>query len=139
MRSWWWSAATNISRRAEQPRSRFTRGIVRWSLPAPPTVPASQFQGPDEPFPRHWRHPPRPWRAADPADPAVEQALAAALSELPATWRTVLVARDIDHSSVAEVTARTGLTAVQQRAILNRSRELLRRRLADRLTGDEGP
>jgi DNA-directed RNA polymerase specialized sigma24 family protein len=37
--------------------------------------------------------------------------------------------RDVDGRPVAEVSAATGLTAEQQRDVLNRSRELLREEL----------
>jgi DNA-directed RNA polymerase specialized sigma24 family protein len=77
---------------------------------------------------------PEPWAIADPADPAVRDALAAAFEELPATWREVVIARDGLGRDPGEVSERLGLTSRQQRAILNRARASLRERLARRLT-----
>jgi DNA-directed RNA polymerase specialized sigma24 family protein len=119
-------------RRSEEPRNRFARFTARWLGPTP-TVAASRFQDDGEPFPRHWRRFPDPWPAVDPADPEVRGALAAALDELPATWRAVVIARDALDQGAEEVSARLGLTGPQQRAILNRARARLRERLVQRL------
>src|SRR5260370_27785467 len=73
---------------------------------------------------------------ADPADPDVRETLAAAIAELPATWREVIIARDADDNDAIEVGERLGLTPRQQRAILNPARASLRERLARRLTPD---
>jgi DNA-directed RNA polymerase specialized sigma24 family protein len=70
----------------------------------------------------------------DPADPDVGDTLAAAIEELPATWREVIIARDALGHEAVEVGERLGLTPRQQRAILNRARARLRERLARRLT-----
>jgi RNA polymerase sigma-70 factor (ECF subfamily) len=135
MRGWLARAAANTALRGEEPRNRFARWTARW-FTRTPTVPDSWFQRAGEPFPRHWRRFPESWATADPADPAVRQALAAAIEQLPATWREVIVARDVLGRDAAEVSERLGLTARQQRAILNRARAILRARLADRLVQD---
>jgi RNA polymerase sigma-70 factor (ECF subfamily) len=135
MKGWLARAAANTRLRAEEPRTRFARQPARWFAPTP-TVPASRFQDAGEPFPRHWRRFPEPWAIADPADPDVPETLAAAIAELPATWREVIIARDADDSDTVEVSERLGLTPRQQRAILNRARARLRERLARRLTPD---
>lgn len=128
MRAWLARAAADTALRSEEPRTRFARWTARW-FARPPTVPASSFQGPDEPYPRHWRRFPEPWTGIDPA------ALRAALDELPATWRAVIVARDALGQDASEVSARLGLTEQQQRAVLNRARAMLRQRLAERGAG----
>jgi RNA polymerase sigma-70 factor (ECF subfamily) len=71
---------------------------------------------------------------ADPADPELRDALAAAIAELPATWREVVIARDGRGRDAVEVSQHLGLTLRQQRAILNRARARLRERLARHLT-----
>jgi RNA polymerase sigma-70 factor, ECF subfamily len=94
----------------------------RWFPPAA-TVDADRFQGNDDTCPDHWKEFPRPW----PRDKALEsEALKGALAALPDPWRRVVILRDVDGRPPAEVTAATGLTAEQQRGVLNRARELLR-------------
>jgi len=133
MTGWLARALANTRLRGEEPRTRFARQPARWLAPTP-TVPASRFQDAGEPFPRHWRRFPEPWTRADPADPGVRDTLAAALEELPATWREVVLARDALDRDAVEVSERLGLTLRQQRAILNRARARLRERLARRLS-----
>jgi RNA polymerase sigma-70 factor, ECF subfamily len=104
----------------------------RWFPPAT-TVDPGQFQGDADAYPDHWKEFPRPW----PADRAVEpEALKAALAALPGPWRRVVILREVDGRPPAEVSAATGLTAAQQRDVLNRARELLRERLGDALEPD---
>jgi RNA polymerase sigma-70 factor (ECF subfamily) len=133
MKRWLVRAVVNTRLRSEEPRTRFARQPARWFAPTP-TVPESRFQDAGEPFPRHWRRFPEPWAALDPADPALRDTLAAALEELPATWREVILARDGLGQDAADVSERLGLTSRQQRRILNRSRASVRERLARRLT-----
>jgi RNA polymerase sigma-70 factor, ECF subfamily len=129
MTGWLARAAANAVLRGEEPRNRFARWTARWFADAP-TVPESRFQDAGEPFPRHWRRFPDPWPMADPAGADVRDTLSAAIDELPATWRAVVVARDaLDHDA-DEVSERLGLTGQQQRMILNRARARLRERLA---------
>jgi len=97
----------------------------RWFPPAT-TVDANRFQGNSDPYPDHWKEFPRPWPAGRTADP---EALRAALATLPDPWRQVVILRDVDGRPPADVSAATGLTAAQQRDVLNRARELLRENL----------
>lgn len=127
-------AAAAISVRSEEPRNRFARRTARWFRPAR-AVPAERFQDVGEPYPDHWRRFPEPWPALRPDDPEVRDALAAALAELPPTWREVLVARDVFGRDAGEVGRRLDLTPRQQRAILNQARAELRDRLAQHLEG----
>ena len=133
MNRWLARALANTASRSEEPRTRFARQPARWFAPTP-TVPESRFQDAGGPFPRHWRRFPEPWAIVDVSDPAVRDALAAAIEELPATWRDVVIARDGLGREAGEVSERLGLTLRQQRAILNRARASLRGRLARRLT-----
>jgi RNA polymerase sigma-70 factor (ECF subfamily) len=96
----------------------------------PPSVDAARFQGPEDPFPGHWREFPARWPRIDPADPAVRARLRAAVGELPETWQAVVRQRDVRERPPAEVSADLGLTAAQQRAMLNRARAYLREQLA---------
>lgn len=99
-------------------------------------MPGSRFQDEDEPFPGHWRSFPDRWPTVDPVAPELQGRLAAAVEELPATWREVVVARDVLGHDEAEVGERLGLTPRQQRAILNLARARLRERLDHHLTRD---
>ena len=132
MKRWLARAAAATSARSEEPRNRFARRTARWFRPAR-AVPAERFQDAGEPYPDHWRRFPEPWQAVGPDDPEVRDVLAAALAELPPTWREVLVARDVSGRDPGEVGRRFDLTPRQQRAILNRARAELRDRLAQRL------
>ena len=94
----------------------------RWFPPAA-TVDAERFQGDGDSYPDHWKEFPHPW----PAHKAVgSKELTAALAGLPDPWRRVVILRDIEGRPPAEVSAATGVTAEQQRDVLNWARELLR-------------
>jgi RNA polymerase sigma-70 factor, ECF subfamily len=94
----------------------------RWFPPAA-TVDADRFQGEGDSYPDHWKEFPRPW----PANKAGGSAeLKAALAALPDPWRRVVILRDVEGRPQAEVSAAAGVTAEQQRDVLNRARELLR-------------
>lgn len=114
--------------------------IGRWirRFPPTPTVEATRFQGPGEPHPRHWRRFPRRWPTLDPGDPAVRDALARAVEELPRPWRDVVVDRDVRRLTPRETSERRGVTLAQQRAMLNRGRAWLRERLVEHLGRDDG-
>jgi RNA polymerase sigma-70 factor (ECF subfamily) len=104
----------------------------RWFPPAA-TVDADSFQSESDPYPDHWKQFPRAW----PADRSVQpEALDAAVAALPEQWRRVVTLRDVEGRSPAEVSGATGLTAAQQRDVLNRARELLREDVGRRLERD---
>ena len=117
----------NTIRRGESARNRF----VRWarSFGAATTVDQERFQGPDDPYPDHWGNPPEDWPGSLP-ETATSDSLRAALAELPARWRRVVILRDVEGRSAEEVSQAVGVTGAQQRSILNRARELLRAALA---------
>jgi RNA polymerase sigma-70 factor, ECF subfamily len=66
------------------------------------------------------------------------EALRAAVVALPEQWRQVVILRDVEGRSPAEVSAATGLKAAQQRDVLNRARELVWEDLSHRLEPDGG-
>jgi RNA polymerase sigma-70 factor, ECF subfamily len=109
-----------------------------WSRCFPPatTVDSNRFQGNGEPYPDHWKEFPRPWPASHAA--VKSEALKAALAALPDSWRQVVILRDVDGRPPAEVSAATGLTAEQQRDVLNRARALLLENLGREPGRDEG-
>ena len=115
---------TNLAARGRALGNRFA-WWSRW-FPSATTVDADRFQGAGDPYPDHWKEFPRPWPAGRAVEP---EALQAALAALPGLWRRVVILRDVDGRQPAEVSAATGLTAEQQRDVLNRARELLRENL----------
>ena len=122
---------TNLTARGRALGSRFA-WWGRWFPPAT-TVDADRFRGEAEPYPDHWREFPHPWPAGRAVDP---EALRGAVAGLPEPWRRVVMLRDVEGRSPAEVSAVTGLTADQQRDVLNRARELLREDVGRRLQLD---
>ena len=122
----------NLAARGRGAGNRFA-WWSRWFPPAT-TVDPDRFRGGGDPYPDHWKEFPRPW----PADRVGPEALKAALTALPDPWRRVVILRDVDGRTPAEVSAATGLTAGQQRDVLNRARELLREEISYALESDRG-
>ena len=122
MKDWLTRAAAGSVQRG---RRAVTLGWARW-FPPSSTVEPSQFQGPDEPYPDHWRRPPAPWSA----DVATPVSIAAALETLPDLWRAVVWARDAEHRGAEQVAGELGLTLEQEQQILSQARAALREQLA---------
>ena len=131
MRSWLARAVAGTAARGDG-RTR----VARWSRWFPRTGPVddSEFQGPDEPYPRHWRRFPDPWPPVSAVDGAVRRRLQAAVDQLPATWRAVVRQRDVAGRDPEHVADDLGISIEQQRKILNQARAALRDQLADLLT-----
>jgi RNA polymerase sigma-70 factor, ECF subfamily len=128
MKAWLARAAASTVLRGEG-QTRIARWS-RWFRRSSP-VPDSEFQGPGEPYPDHWRHFPEPWPAAFAADAGVRRRLREALNELPATWRAVIRRRDLAGQSGEDVARELGITVEQQRSILTMARAALRDQLAN--------
>ena len=124
---------TNLTARGRALGNRYA-WWSRWFPPAA-TVDTARFQAQDEPYPDHWGEFPRAWPDGRAVEP---KALEAALAALPQSWRRVVILRDVDGRPPAEVSAETGLTAEQQRDVLNRAREMLREDLGRTLERDTG-
>jgi RNA polymerase sigma-70 factor (ECF subfamily) len=112
------------------PSRSSVRRWIRW-LPDGAALPDPRFQGPDEPYPRHWRRFPTVWPAGLDGDPAVRERLRRAVRSLPDSWRAVLLARDAE-----QVATDLGLTPAQQRRIRGRARAAVRDAVADLIDGD---
>jgi RNA polymerase sigma-70 factor (ECF subfamily) len=118
--------------KAQRLGGRESRTIPYSSLAAEddgPTVDPSRFQGPNEPYPGHWREWPAPW--PDPEDAVLAGELrrraGAALAELPDRQRVVLALRDVEGYDAAEVCSILDITAANQRVLLHRARAHVRR------------
>jgi RNA polymerase sigma-70 factor (ECF subfamily) len=109
--------------------------ITRWArwFPLSRPVADSDFQGPDDPYPGHWRRFPRAWPPGVSADADVRQVLREALEQLPPLWRDVVRQRDVEGRSGEDVAHDLGLSVREQRSILNSARAMLREQVADRL------
>lgn len=133
LKTWVFRILLNKARRLGSKESR----TVPWSSMAPegsgPTVDPARFQGPDEPYPGHWREWPDPWPAPEDAVLAIEMRhrAGAALAELPERQRVVLTLRDVEGYDGAEVCSILDITAANQRVLLHRARAHVRRRLED--------
>ncbi len=136
MKGWLARAVAGTVLRGDQRPNR----VARWAhwYPKTPAVDPRRFQGPDEPYPEHWRAFPPPWPPITGDDLALQQALARELAELPPTWRAVVQERKGAGRPASEVRARLGLSDGQQRAIRNRAWAVLRERLTAWLAR-EGP
>lgn len=106
--------------------------ITRWSRWFRRTGPVAErnFQGPEDPYPRHWHHPPEPWPPTFPTDSTVRRHLRHALDELPTTWRAVVDRHDVAGHSDTDVAHELGITPEQERTIRTQARAALRDQLA---------
>jgi RNA polymerase sigma-70 factor (ECF subfamily) len=96
-----------------------------------PTVDPARFQDADGEYPGHWREFPAPWPTPEAALLAgeVRAVIGEVLDTLPVRQRTVLVLRDVDGHSSAEVCAMLEISAENQRVLLHRARAAVRARL----------
>jgi RNA polymerase sigma-70 factor (ECF subfamily) len=131
MKGWLGRAEANTVLRGDQ-GSR----IARWSRWFRRTGPVadSNFQGPADPYPRHWRQFPQPWPGTLAMDATVRQHLRDALDGLPPTWRAVVDHHDIAGRSDTDIARELGITREQERNILTRARAALRDQLAELLS-----
>jgi predicted MFS family arabinose efflux permease len=99
-----------------------------------PTYPPDRFLPPDDPhWPGHWAHPPADWRDVIPSDRLHSDATLAevrtAISELPPLHRRVIVLRDIEGRTPAEIGDSLDLAVDRAGAILHQARAHVRGRL----------
>jgi len=96
-----------------------------------PTVDPARFQDADGDYPGHWREFPAPWPTPEAALLAgeIRAVIGEVLDPLPVRQRTVLVLRDVDGHSSAEVCAMLEISAENQRVLLHRARAAVRTRL----------
>ncbi len=119
------------------------RGFARApaGVPLEPAFAADQFRPRDDPeWPGHWVDPPGPWEqlgeriATDIAVAEVQDAI----TDLPSPQHEVIVARDVQGRSPAEVRDELDLTASEERDLLNQARGRVRTQLDDQVRGDQG-
>jgi MFS family permease len=108
--------------------------------PAPavdaPAFSPDRFLPPDDPeWPGHWAVPPNAWTASgiDLDRPAVRELVRAAIAEMPARLRQVIVLRDIEGRSTDQVGTAVGIDPAELRAMLDQARARIRTRLEQHL------
>jgi MFS family permease len=117
------------------------RGFVRApaGVPLEPAFAADQFRPDDDPqWPGHWVDSPRPWRQlGEPIDTdlAVEE-VRNAITDLPSPQHDVIVARDVQGRSPADVRDELDLSPSEERDLLNQARGRVRAQLDGHLKQD---
>jgi MFS family permease len=99
------------------------------ALTAEPGFPQDRFLPPDDPdWPGHWAVPPHEWgpRGEDEETLGVARA---AVMEMPAALRQVIVLRDVRGGTPEEVKDALGMDEDEQQRLLGRARSLVRERL----------
>jgi RNA polymerase sigma-70 factor (ECF subfamily) len=104
-----------------------------------PTVDPNRFQGPDEPYPGHWREFPPTWPSPEQRvlDGELRARLDQALGGLPDRQRIVITLRDVEGYSADEVCSILEISAANQRVLLHRARGYVRARLEAYLSSAE--
>jgi RNA polymerase sigma-70 factor (ECF subfamily) len=127
LRTWVYRILVNLAK---------TRGVregrtVLAGLPEDgPTVDPARFQGPDDPYPGHWRAfpaSPESWVLSREVHGVVDRALAG----LPDRQRIVITLRDIEGYTSEEVCSILEISAANQRVLLHRARAAVRGRLEE--------
>jgi RNA polymerase sigma-70 factor (ECF subfamily) len=135
LRTWVYRILVNTAKRRA---ARERRNVPMSSLgPADtgPTVDPDRFQGPDEPYPGHWRTLPAPWPDLVPSpeqrtlDAELQARLEDALAGLPERQRAVITLRDVQGRPAEEVCAILEISPANQRVLLHRARAHVRARL----------
>jgi RNA polymerase sigma-70 factor, ECF subfamily len=130
VKGWLARAVANTVLRGEH-GSRIARWS-RWFRRAGP-VADSRFQGPTDPYPRHWRQFPQPWPRMSMKDATIGEHLRHVLDGLPPRWRTVVDRHDIAGRSDTDIADDLGITHEQVRSILTAARAELRDQIAELL------
>ena len=103
-----------------------------------PAVDPERFRGPDDPFPGHWRAYPGNWQRLPEETLAERETLdivLATIHQLPPPQRLVIAMRDIQGCDAAEVCEALDVSEGNQRVLLHRARNKVRRALESRFDG----
>ena len=96
-----------------------------------PAFPPDRFLPPDDPvLPGDWANPPTAWAGSSLIDsPEAVEVVRAALTDMPAEVRRVMVLRDVEGRSPSEVRRALDLSAAARAWLLQHARGLVRARL----------
>jgi hypothetical protein len=119
------------------------RGFMRApaGVPLEPAFAADRFRPPDDPeWPGHWVEPPGPWEPwGDRIDTDVAVGrVRAAITDLPSPQHEVIVARDVDGRTPAEVRDELDLTPAEESDLLTEARGRVRAQLDGYMREDRG-
>jgi len=132
--TWMFSILTNQakSHAARERRSLPFSSITPTDVEEP-VVDPDRFQKDDDAWPGHWATPPRPWQRPERRLLSLEarELLKKALPELPDRQRVIVLLRDVEGLSAAEVCGLLGLSQENQRVLLHRGRSRLRAALEE--------
>ncbi len=135
LRTWVYRILVNTAKRRAAREQRVVPMSSISPADAGPTVDPDRFQGPDEPYPGHWRALPAPWPELAPSpeqrtlDAELQARLEDALAGLPERQRSVITLRDVQGRPAEEVCAILDITPANQRVLLHRARAHVRARL----------
>ena len=137
LRTWVLGIVINLARsraRAERRSVPLDDGLTDAAVDPARFLPADHPR-----WPHHWAVEPIPWRTPEEELLAAEtrKVLAEAIDALPPAQRDVVVLRDIDGLSSAEVCNILGLTDTNQRVLLHRARSRVRTALERYFTAME--
>jgi RNA polymerase sigma-70 factor (ECF subfamily) len=125
LRTWVLGIVVNLARS----RARAERRSLSAGTESGPVVDPARFLPGDHPrWPNHWATEPVEWQTPEDRVLAEEahNVIRAALDTLPPSQREVLVLRDIEGHTGAEVCNILGLTDTHQRVLLHRARSRVR-------------
>jgi RNA polymerase sigma-70 factor (ECF subfamily) len=134
LRTWIIGIVVNLARA----RARAERRSVPLDDAPAAAVDAARFLPADHPrWPHHWAAEPRPWPTPEDDLLAAEtrKVMLDAIAALPPSQQEVLVLRDLDGMSAAEVCNILSLTDTNQRVLLHRARSKVRNALERHLGG----
>jgi RNA polymerase sigma-70 factor (ECF subfamily) len=134
LKTWMFRILTNRAKTAGQRERRCRPDTARAMGDDGPSVPRGRFLSRDEDaqWAGHWKHEVRTWgRAGDEAvvDAEAARIVHAEIARLPTTQRLVVVLRDAEGWSAAEVCQVLELSESNQRVLLHRGRSTVRHRL----------
>ncbi|TWF78682.1 RNA polymerase sigma-70 factor (ECF subfamily) [Pseudonocardia hierapolitana] len=135
LRTWVYRILVNTAKRRAARERRFVPMSSLRPAATGPTVDPDRFQGPDEPYPGHWRTLPSPWPDLVPSpeqrtlDAELQARLEDALAGLPERQRAVITLRDVQGRPAEEVCAILEISPANQRVLLHRARAHVRARL----------
>jgi RNA polymerase sigma-70 factor, ECF subfamily len=137
LRTWVYRILVNTAKRRAAREHRFVpmSSLGPGRAEAGPTVDPDRFQGPDEPYPGHWRALPAPWPDLVPSpeqrtlDAELRARLEDALDGLPERQRAVITLRDVQGRPAEEVCTILEISPANQRVLLHRACAHVRARL----------
>jgi RNA polymerase sigma-70 factor (ECF subfamily) len=135
LRTWVYRILVNTAKRRAAREQRFVPMSSLGPVDAGPTVDPDRFQGPDEPYPGHWRALPAPWPDLVPSpeqctlDTELRARLDDALDGLPERQRAVITLRDVQGCPSEEVCEILEISPANQRVLLHRARAHVRAQL----------